>query len=159
MSSPKIRKNNEQFNSCYCGILFDYCHSCVSGVCTIHYTIKCNSECERIFHVSCTDINKNYFLNSSKTKETSCFEIYSSFDKIKLLTSIWLCVKCKYKQNNRIKTSNFEENSIFEKKCLNMGLKMSSKITRQEQRTTLKKIKIIFYVNCIIFVQKIYITT
>ena len=58
LSSPKIRKNNEQFNSCYCGTLFDYCHSCVSGLCTIYYTIKCNSKCERIFHVNCTDINK-----------------------------------------------------------------------------------------------------
>ena len=93
LSSPKIRKNNEQFNSCYYGILFDYCHSCVSGLCTIHYTIKCNSECERIFHVSCNDINKNNFLYSCKTKQTTCFEIYSSVDKIKLLTTKWFCVR------------------------------------------------------------------
>ena len=59
--SPKIRKNNEQFNSCYCEILFDYCHSRVSGLCTIHHTIKCNSEYERVFHVSCIDINKHAF--------------------------------------------------------------------------------------------------
>ena len=88
----------------YCGTLFDYCHSCVASLCTIHYTMKCNSERERVFHVSCTDI-----------KETTCFEIYSSVDKIKLLTTKWLCVKCKYKQNNMIETSNFEKNSIFEK--------------------------------------------
>ena len=42
-----------------------------------------------------------------------------------------------------IETSNFEENSIFEKKCLNVGFKMSSKITRQEQRSTLNKINIV----------------
>ena len=48
LSSPKIRKNNEQFNSCYRGTLFDYCHSCVSVLYTIHYTIKCNSERERV---------------------------------------------------------------------------------------------------------------
>ena len=61
LSSPKISKNNVQFNSCYCGTLLDYCHSCVSGLCTIHHTIKCNSECEHVFYVSCTDINKNVF--------------------------------------------------------------------------------------------------
>ena len=158
MSSPKIRKNNEQFNSCYCGILFDYCHSCVSGLCTIHYTIKYNSECERIFHVSCTDINKNDFLYSCKTKETTCFEIYSSVDKTRLLATKWFCVKCKYKQNNMIETSNFEENSIFKKNCLKVGLKVSSKVTKQEKQLTLNKL-IYFNLNYMIFVHKIYITT
>ena len=42
-----------------------------------------------------------------------------------------------------IETSNFEENSIFKKKYLNVGFKMSSKITRQEQRSTLNKINIV----------------
>ena len=41
-----------------------------------------------------------------------------------------------------IETSNFEENSIFEKKCLNVGLKVSSIISRREKQTTLNKINI-----------------
>merc|ERR1712238_138059 len=67
LSSPKIRKMNEKFNSCYCWTLFDYCHICVSGLCSTHQTIKCSGECERIFHVSCTDINKIDFLKNCKT--------------------------------------------------------------------------------------------
>ena len=41
-----------------------------------------------------------------------------------------------------IDTSNFDENLIFEKKCLNVGLNVSSKISRQEQRSTLNNINI-----------------
>ena len=41
-----------------------------------------------------------------------------------------------------IETSNFDENSIFDRKCLNVGLKISSKITKQEKHTTLNKINI-----------------
>ena len=102
-------------------------------------------------------LSETNFLNSCKTNKSTFFEIYSVVDKIKLLTTTWLCVKCKYKQNNMIETSNFEENSLFEKKCLNVGFKMSSKITKQEKQTTLNKINI-FYLNYMIFVQKIYIT-
>ena len=43
-----------------------------------------------------------------------------------------------------IKTSNFDENSIFDRKCLNVDLKISSKITKQEKQTTLNKINIFF---------------
>ena len=68
LSSPKIRKNNEQFNSCYCCILFDYCNRYVSNLYTIYHTIKFNSECERVFHVSYTVINKNDFLNCCKKR-------------------------------------------------------------------------------------------
>ena len=103
-------------------------------------------------------LTKNDFLNSSKTKETSCFEIYSSFDKIKLLTSTWWCVKCKYKQNNMIETSNFEENSIFEKKCLNVGLKYPLRLPNRKNKQPLIKL-IYFYLNYMICVHKIYITT
>ena len=41
-----------------------------------------------------------------------------------------------------IETSKSEENSIFEKKCLNVGLKESSKITKKEKQKTLNKINI-----------------
>ena len=53
-----------------------------------------------------------------------------------------MCVKCKYKQNIMIETFNFEENSLFEQKCLNVGLPMPSKITNDEKQTTLSKINI-----------------
>ena len=81
--SPKIRKNNEHFNSCYYGKLFDYCYSYVSGLCLTRHTIKYSGKCEQVFHVSCIECNKNYCLNNCKTNESSCFEIYSSIDKIK----------------------------------------------------------------------------
>ena len=41
-----------------------------------------------------------------------------------------------------IETSNFAEHALFEKESLNVRVKMSSKITRQEKRTTLNKINI-----------------
>ena len=97
-------------------------------------------------------------LNSCKTKETTCFEIYSSVDKIKLSTTKWLCVKSKYKNNKTIETYNFEENSIFEKKCLNVGLKYPLRLPNRKNKQPLIKL-IYFYLNYIIFVQKIYITT
>ena len=41
-----------------------------------------------------------------------------------------------------IDTSSYNENSIFEMKCLNVGLKVSSKITKKEKQTTLNNINI-----------------
>ena len=151
LSSPKIRKMNEKFNSCYCWTLFDYCHICVSGLCSTHQTIKCSGECERIFHVSCTDINKIDFSKNFKTNDSSCIEIYSSVDKVKLLNTTWLCAKCKYTRYNMIETPNVEDDLIFEKKCLNVGLLMSSKISIQEKKTTLKNVDLFLsklHVNC-----------
>ena len=85
--------------------------------------------------------------------------MYSSIDKMKLSITTWLCVKFKYKLNNMIETSNFVENSSFEKKCLNVGLQISTKISRREKQTTLNKINRFLSKLHHIFVQKIYITT
>ena len=157
LSSPKIRKINEKFNSCYCWTLFDYCHICVSGLCSTHQTIKCSGECERIFHVSCTDINKIDFSKIFKTNDSSCIEIYSSVDKVKLLNTTWLCAKCKYTRYNMIETPNVEDDLIFGKKCLNVGLLMSSKISIQEKKRHLKML-IYFCPSYMLIVQKICIT-
>ena len=39
-----------------------------------------------------------------------------------------------------IEASNYEEKALFEKKCLNVGLLMPSKITNNEKQTTLIKL-------------------
>ena len=44
-----------------------------------------------------------------------------------------------------IETSNFEAKSLFKKKCLNVGLQISSKIIKQEKRTIYNKINIFLY--------------
>ena len=50
---------------------------------------KYNDECERLFHVSSTNINKNELLSNCETNDSSCFEIYSSVDSPTLfLTNI-----------------------------------------------------------------------
>ena len=41
-------------------------------------------------------LTKNDFLKNCKTNDSSCIDIYSSIDKVKLLNTTWLCVKCKY---------------------------------------------------------------
>ena len=140
--SPKIQKINEKFNSCYCGTLFDYCHSCVSCLWYTHQTIKFTCECQRAFYVSYIDINKNGCLNNFKTKDSSCLEIYSSVDKIRLLNTICVCAKCKHKLYDMIESPNFEDNLSFEKKFLNVSLQMSPKITKREKETALNKIDV-----------------
>ena len=78
---------------------------------------------------------------------------------MKLSITTWLCAKCKYKLNNMIETPNFVENSLLTKKCLNVGLQTSTKISRWEKQTTLNKINRFLSKLHHIFVQKIYITT
>ena len=92
-------------------------------------------------------LSKKNFLNSCKTHKSTFFEIYSVVDKIKLLTTTWLYVKCKYKQNNMIETSNFEENSLFEKKCLKVGLKCPLRLLNRKNKQPL--IKLIYFIYAI----------
>ena len=75
-------------------------------------TIKFNGEYERVFHVSCADINKNDFKRNCKTNDSS----YSFVDKIKLSNTTWLCVKYKDTRYNMIETPNLENELLFEKK-------------------------------------------
>ena len=53
-----------------------------------------------------------------------------------------MCFKYKYKPYNIIDRPNFEQNVLFEKKCLNVDLKISSKISRRENETTINKIEV-----------------
>lgn len=98
-----------------------------------YYTLKCTSESQRLCHVSCTDIDNNEFKKYCKANDSSFVEIYSSVDKIKLFNATRLCAKCKHKRCDMIESPNFEYKLSFEKKCLNIGLQMSSKISKVEK--------------------------
>ena len=108
LSSSKMQKSNEQFKSCYCNTPFDYCLTCVSGFCHTHQTIKCTGECQRVFHITCSDIVNNEPINNRKKNDSSCFEIYSSVDKNKLFNTTWLCAKCKYTLYDMIESPNID---------------------------------------------------
>ena len=83
LSSPKKQSSNEQFKSRYCNTSFDYCLTCVSGFCHVHQTIKCTGECQRVFHINCSDIVSTDLINNSKINDLLCVEIYSSVYKNK----------------------------------------------------------------------------
>ena len=74
---------------------------------------KFNGECEKLIHVSCIDM---IFFNNYKANDSSCIEICSSVDKIKLLNTTWLCTKCKYTRYDMIESTNLEDELSFEKK-------------------------------------------
>ena len=50
-----------------------------------------------------------------------------------------------------IETPNLEDELLFEKKCLNVGLLMSSKISKKEKQATLKTVNLFLsklHINC-----------
>ena len=110
--------------------IYSNCYTCASGLYRTHQNIICTGECQRLFHVSCIDIDNNKFVKKIKANDSSCLEIYSSLDKIKVLNTSWLCAKCKHKRYKKVELPNFEVKITFEKKCLNVGLQILSKITK-----------------------------
>ena len=54
-------------------------------------------------------LTKKNVLKNCKINDSSCTEIYSSVDKIKLLYTTWLCAKCKLKQYDMIESPNIED--------------------------------------------------
>ena len=84
-----------------------------------------------------------FFFNKCKANDSSCFEIYTSVDKIELLTRTWLFVKHKHTPYDMIELPNFEDKISFERKFLHVGLQTSSNIYKFEKETTLKKIDVL----------------
>ena len=109
--------------------------------CYEHKTIKCTGDCQRIFHLTCSDIINNELINNRIKDDSSCIEIYSSVDEKKLLNTNWFCAKCKYTlRNDMIKSLNVDDTISFKNKCLYVDLLMSSMITNNETIITLKNI-------------------
>ena len=55
-----------------------------------------------------------------------------------------------------IESPNLKKQLSFEKKCLNIGLLMSSKISTREKQTTLKNIDLLLFKLHVVFLENLY---
>jgi len=141
MNIAKDLTIDDSFRSCYCGTVFKHCQDCLLGFCSIHNTWKCSGRCSTIFYIECTDISIPLCLpvnlQNSVKRNPSCAEIYYMVDETTLLHTEWLYMKCKYEKITPV-TLYFNENFLFENKCLKGRSMISSDITVYERKHYLK---------------------